>query len=86
MAVTLPAVLLILDWYPFVRIRSFKTLWLASVEKLPFIALSICSSIMTILAQKAGNAVTSLGVVPLSARFMVAANLWSRYFGGCCCR
>jgi len=81
MAVTLPVVLLILDWYPLVRIRSFKTLWLASVEKLPFIALSICSSIMTILAQRAGNAVTSLGVVPLSARLLVAAKSLVAYLG-----
>jgi protein O-mannosyl-transferase len=81
MAVTLPVVLLILDWYPLVRIRSFKTLWLASVEKLPLIALSICSSIMTILAQKAGNAVTSLGVVPLSVRLLVAAKSLVTYLG-----
>src|SRR5208283_719950 len=50
MAVTLPAVLLILDWYPFNRIRSLKTLWAACIEKLPFIALSVASSVTTILA------------------------------------
>jgi protein O-mannosyl-transferase len=81
MAVTLPVVLLILDWYPLVRIRSFKTLWLACVEKLPFITLSICSSITTILAQRAGNAVTSFNVVPLSARVLVAAKSLVSYLG-----
>ncbi len=64
MAVTLPVVLLILDWYPFNRIRSFKTLWAASIEKLPFIALSLASSIITILAQRSGDSIASLDFVP----------------------
>ena len=56
MAVSLPVVLLVLDWFPFNRIRSGRTLWAAGVEKLPFIALSLVSSIITVLAQKAGGA------------------------------
>ena len=60
MTVSLPVVLLILDWYPFQRIRSPKTLWTALVEKSPFIALSIFSSVMTILAQQAVGAVASI--------------------------
>src|SRR5208283_3811599 len=57
MAVTLPFVLLILDWYPLRRIRSRKTLMTAFIEKLPFIVLSIISSLLTILAQKAGGTI-----------------------------
>ena len=41
MAVTLPLVLLILDWYPVKRIQSVKSFRPAFVEKIPFIALSL---------------------------------------------
>jgi hypothetical protein len=51
MAVALPIVLLIMDLHPFNRIRSVKTFGTAFVEKIPFIALSVISSILTILAQ-----------------------------------
>lgn len=43
MAVTLPAVLLILDWYPFEKMRSLRAFRDALAEKLPFIALSLGS-------------------------------------------
>ncbi len=72
MAVSLPVVLLIVDWYPFRRIDSFKTFWSAFAEKLPFIALSIISSILTMLAQKAGGAMAFVAG-PLTLRAMVAA-------------
>ena len=73
MAVSLPLVLLILDWYPFERITTFKTFKTAFIEKLPFIALSIGSSIMTILAQNSAGAVRSVEIIPLSSRVLVAA-------------
>lgn len=72
MAVSLPIVLLILDWYPFKRITSFKTFMSAVVEKLPFIALSLFSSVVTILAQKADDAILSVEAVPLSIRTIIA--------------
>jgi Tfp pilus assembly protein PilF len=72
MAVTLPAVLLIVDWYPFQRIRSARTFWTAVVEKWPFIALSFLSSVMTILAQKAVGAVAPIEFVPVATRVLVA--------------
>jgi tetratricopeptide (TPR) repeat protein len=71
MAVTLPVVLLILDWYPFNRIRSLKTLGAAGFEKLPFIALSFFSSIVTIRAQSSVNAIWE--ALPLSGRLVVAS-------------
>jgi hypothetical protein len=51
MAVTLPVVLLILDWYPLDRLRSWNALRTAVVEKLPFLACGLISSVLTILAQ-----------------------------------
>jgi tetratricopeptide (TPR) repeat protein len=73
MAVSLPVVFLILDFHPFNRIRSIKTFLSAFLEKLPLIALSLASAVLTMLAQKAGGAIQSLEVIPLSSRALVAA-------------
>jgi tetratricopeptide (TPR) repeat protein len=73
MAVSLPVVLLILDWYPLRRIRSLGTFLNVFVEKLPFIAFSLASSVVTIMAQRAGGAMTLNEVVPLPTRVLVAA-------------
>jgi protein O-mannosyl-transferase len=51
MLVTLPFVLLLLDYWPLDRIKG--QFWKRFVEKLPLIALSALSSIATFLAQKA---------------------------------
>jgi hypothetical protein len=74
MAVTLPLVLLILDWHPFGRIRSFRTLWSSCVEKLPFLALSLISSVLTVLAQGSGGAMELMGIIPFSTRLLVAVH------------
>jgi lipoprotein NlpI len=79
MAVTLPFVLLILDWYPFSRIQSLSSFRPVFIEKLPFIALSLISSVLTILAQKAGGAVQSLDFAPLLSRLLVASHSLSAY-------
>jgi len=79
MAVSLPVVLLILEWYPLNRIRSWKTLRTACGEKLPFIALSLISSILTILAQRSGDALQSMDFAPLSTRVLVAAKALIAY-------
>lgn len=73
MAVTLPFVLLILDWYPFERIQSLKTFRAAFIEKIPLIALSLISSVLTVLAQRAGGALASIEAIPLSTRLLVGA-------------
>jgi tetratricopeptide (TPR) repeat protein len=72
MAVSLPLVLLILDWHPFERIGSLRSLKRVVAEKLPFITLSLISSILTVLAQKSGGAVVHFKVLPLSTRLAVA--------------
>ncbi|MCK9419650.1 MAG: tetratricopeptide repeat protein [Nitrospirae bacterium] len=81
MAVSLPVVLLILDWHPFSRIRSLRTAGVSFVEKLPFILLSIASSVLTILAQRTEGAMASTEVVPLSIRMLVAAKSLILYLG-----
>ncbi len=73
MAISLPAVLLILDWHPFNRINSIKSFLSAFLDKLPLIGLSIVSSVLTVLAQKAGGTIKTFEVIPLSSRVLVAA-------------
>jgi len=81
MAVTLPVVLLILDWYPLNRIWSLKTAWAAGVEKIPFFALSLVSSIVTMIAQQTGGAMKMMEVAPLSTRALVAVQSLVAYLG-----
>jgi tetratricopeptide (TPR) repeat protein len=79
MAVTLPIVLLILDWHPFDRIRSWGALRAAFVEKLPFVALSVLSAVLTVLAQRATMA--PLEIVPFEIRMLVAMKSVVSYLG-----
>ena len=73
MAVSLPVVLLILDWYPFKRIRSVETCVTVLIEKLPFAALSLGSAILTVLAQRADNALALMEAVPFTPRILLAS-------------
>ncbi len=81
MAVTLPLVLLLLDWYPLRRISSPRSLLEAVREKLPLLALSLASSLLTILAQRAEGAMAALGGVPFPARILLAAHSLVAYLG-----
>ena len=65
MLVTLPLVLLLLDYWPLKRSRPWSSLIL---EKTPLLALSVCSSIVTCIAQNQGRALNALGLVPLDQR------------------
>ncbi len=73
MLVTLPCLLLLLDWWPFARFRSGKNLTHLFTEKIPFFLLSILSAIITFLAQNQAGAVTSFVRVPLSLRLANSA-------------
>ena len=81
MAVSLPLVLLILDWGLFRRIRSAGTFGTVLLEKLPFMALSLISAGLTLSAQKAGEAFQALEILPLSTRLLVAAKSLVAYLG-----
>lgn len=73
MAVSLPVVLLIMDWYPFRRIPSLKDLGPIVMEKLPFIVSSLGISALTFFAQKSLGAVIPMENIPLLTRVLVAA-------------
>jgi tetratricopeptide (TPR) repeat protein len=75
MAVTLPVVLIILDFYPLGRLRlksAFTSQRKVLIEKTPFLILSLASSIITVIAQKTGGAITSFDVHPLWVRILVS--------------
>ena len=75
MAITLPVVLFILDWYPLSRIQTFKSFRKVFIEKIPFIVLGLISSVLTVFAQKAGGALSTVVMAfePLSSRAALAA-------------
>jgi hypothetical protein len=81
MAVSLPVVLLLLDWYPLKRTSPRSSLRIAFIEKLPFIAFGLLSSLLTILAQQSGGAVQSADEYLLSMRVFTAAKALVAYLG-----
>jgi tetratricopeptide (TPR) repeat protein len=76
--VTLPFVLLLIDYWPLNRFQpscSAQTATRLVVEKLPFFALALAGSIVTYIAQREGGAVWSAGL-PLPVRI---ANVMASY-------
>lgn len=72
MAVTLPVVLLLLDWFPLQRMPSKQRLAALVLEKVPFIVLSVFVSILTIIAQRSAGGLKSLEDSPVAVRLLVA--------------
>ena len=76
MLVTLPLVLLLLDYWPLGRIRQgWHVVW----EKAPLLLLAAGSSVLTILAQNKGEAIQSLDTLPLADRIANAPISYVRY-------
>lgn len=80
MLVTLPFVLLLLDFWPLRRLRR-ETLAARFVEKIPLFVLSAVSSIVTFVAQRSGGAVEVLETLPLALRFANACRSVVLYLG-----
>ena len=66
MLVTLPFVLLLLDYWPLKRVIDFRTLGRFAFEKIPLLSLSLASCVATISAQR--EAVGAAAQLPLSWR------------------
>lgn len=73
MAVTLPIVLLIIDWFPLERLRRV-TFGALLLEKTPYFLLSAALSIITIKAQQSGHTIVSLQTSPFSDRILVSCH------------
>jgi tetratricopeptide (TPR) repeat protein len=87
MVVTLPFILLLLDYWPLGRFRSdtsksaAATVFVLLKEKLPMLLLSLISAVVTLLTQRGAGAVASVEVLPLAARLQNAAVSYLRYLG-----
>ena len=82
MAVTLPFVMLLLDFWPLQRIKflgSGLTVKKLVLEKIPFLALVVAASVVTFLVQKHGGAVSD--AIPIGARCENALISYCRYLG-----
>jgi tetratricopeptide (TPR) repeat protein len=67
MVVTLPFVMLLLDYWPLGR-HERSSWWVLIREKLPLIVLSAASSVITVFAQGKGQAISSLDALPFMRR------------------
>lgn len=92
MLVTLPAVMLILDFWPLNRWQTqasspsnsdlaqfLKTGRALLIEKIPFFLLSLTSCVITIWAQRTGNSVISLNQIPWGDRLLHATVSYAIY-------
>jgi tetratricopeptide (TPR) repeat protein len=85
MLVTLPCVMLLLDFWPLRRWRdgTARARTGLIVEKLPFLALSAGVSAITVLAQTEGEAVGSVEDFTVPVRISTALISYCRYLGKC---
>jgi tetratricopeptide (TPR) repeat protein len=85
MVVTLPFILLLLDYWPLQRLEfntaslKLKTLPPLFIEKLPFFALAAASCLVTFMAQKNLGAVAGPGYFPPSTRVLNALVSYALY-------
>jgi tetratricopeptide (TPR) repeat protein len=80
MLVTLPFVLLLLDYWPLGRWPQ-TPLRRLGLEKMPFLLLAAASSVATFIVQERGGAVTPTDTISMSARLANAAVSYVRYLG-----
>jgi protein O-mannosyl-transferase len=83
MVITLPCLLLLLDWWPLGRFgpdapNPHEQVFL---EKIPFFLLSAGSGFLTMIAQNRGGALKSLELVPVAARVSNAVVCYLCYVG-----
>jgi tetratricopeptide (TPR) repeat protein len=94
MLVTLPFVLLLLDFWPLQRFAfsspasgqppagpPWATPFRLLLEKLPFFALAAASCVVTVLAQKHGQSLVPMGDVPFERRLQTAIVSYLFYLG-----
>ena len=87
MVITLPFVLLLLDWWPLNRVRAGDSSgdpgafpWSRLVlEKLPLLAMSAASAVITMQAQQAGGAVRSAAEFSFGVRLANAVYAYAMY-------
>src|ERR1041384_7265155 len=81
MLVTVPGVLMLLDYWPLRRMKSMRDFRIRLVEKIPFIALAIASSVITFLVQRHGGSVASIQRIGIPLRLANVLVAYARYLG-----
>jgi len=89
MAVTMPVLLLLLDYWPLCRLpmaqvgggeaRFGAGFGKLVLEKLPLFAMSAASSVITVVAQRRGHAMSTMQTFPLSQRLENAVWAYTQY-------
>jgi tetratricopeptide (TPR) repeat protein len=84
MLVTLPLVLLLLDYWPLARwqpVHGLRVLGRLVGEKTPLLFLSVGAAVLTVRAQEQGRLLTSLEQVSMTDRLANAVDAYVRYLG-----
>lgn len=81
MLVTLPCVLLLMDYWALERLKSLRDLPFLILEKIPLFILTAISSYITFLAQRSAGSVESLDYLPLETRLLNAMLSYAKYTG-----
>jgi tetratricopeptide (TPR) repeat protein len=79
--VTLPFLLLVLDWWPLRRVGASRDWTRLVVEKLPLFALAAASCVVTYLAQERGGATRGTELFPFAVRMENATVSYLAYLG-----
>ena len=79
MLVTLPFVLLLMDFWSLERLKGLRDLPSLLLEKAPLFVLSAVSAFITILAQRSAGAVEALEFLPLGTRILNALLAYAKY-------
>jgi tetratricopeptide (TPR) repeat protein len=80
MLVTLPFVMLLVDFWPLQRFHASGLARLL-IEKIPFFLLCVIASIVTFVVQQKGGAMSTLTKIPLLVRFENTFVSYARYLG-----
>ena len=81
MIITFPFILLLWDYWPLERTDSARSFFSLVIEKVPLMLLSAASAIVTLKAQKAGEAIGSMVQYPIAVRLENVIVSYARYMG-----
>jgi len=79
MLVTLPCAMFLLDYWPLNRLSDKKAVIRATLEKIPLLALSMATSVLTFVLQNDGGATTSVELFGFFGRFINVLNSYTVY-------
>jgi Flp pilus assembly protein TadD len=82
MFVTLPALLVLLDFWPLGRVRTARDVVHAAVAKWPLWLLAAGFSVLAVVSQGSRGAMADLDALPLASRLSNALVSYVRYVGG----